>query len=136
MHLKTLALAAAMALFALSMPAMADDNHKRPRFTLSSPDLASGNFANLFVLNGFGCTGGNVSPELVWKNAPPGAQSFALQVYDPDAPTGSGFWYWAVYDIPAPPPLDWRKARATAQPPCRPARTVVTPTSWTPAPPA
>ena len=100
MHLKALALVAAMALSALSMTAMADDDHRRPRFTLSSPDLATGKFANLFVLNGFGCTGGNVSPELVWKNAPAGTQSFALQVYDPDAPTGSGFWHWAVYNIP------------------------------------
>lgn len=100
MHLKAPALAAAMALSVLSMTAMADDDHRRPRFTLSSPDLATGKFANLFVLNGFGCTGGNVSPELVWKNAPAGTQSFALQVYDPDAPTGSGFWHWAVYNIP------------------------------------
>ncbi len=57
-------------------------------------------FADKFVLNGFGCTGSNVSPELRWRNVPPGTQSLALQVYDPDAPTGSGFWHWAVYDIP------------------------------------
>jgi len=101
MNLKPLALGAAMALSALSMPAMADDDHKHPRFTLSSPDLDSGTFANHFVLNGFGCAGDNVSPELVWKNPPAGTQSFALQVYDPDAPTGSGFWHWAVYNIPA-----------------------------------
>jgi Raf kinase inhibitor-like YbhB/YbcL family protein len=90
-----------MALSVLAMPAMADDDHKHPRFTLSSPDLASGEFANHFVLNGFGCAGDNVSPELVWKNPPAGTQSFALQLYDPDAPTGSGFWHWAVYNIPA-----------------------------------
>ena len=71
-----------------------------PRFTLFSPDLSSGRFADNFVLNGFGCTGGNVSPELRWRNLPAGTQSFALQLYDPDAPTGSGFWHWAVYDIP------------------------------------
>jgi len=52
------------------------------------------------VLNGFGCTGSNVSPELRWENVPPGTQSLALQMYDPDAPTGSGFWHWAVYNIP------------------------------------
>src|ERR1700690_645650 len=69
-------------------------------FTLSSPDLASGTFATKFILNGFGCTGGNVSPELQWSNPPAGTQSFALHVYDPDAPSGSGFWHWAVYDIP------------------------------------
>ena len=69
-------------------------------FTLSSPDLASGTFANKFVLNGFGCSGGNVSPALEWRNVPAGTKSLALQIHDPDAPTGSGFWHWAVYNMP------------------------------------
>ena len=69
-------------------------------FTLSSPDLRDGRIDNRFVLNGFGCKGDNVSPALVWRNAPAGTKSFALQVYDPDAPTGSGFWHWAVYNLP------------------------------------
>ena len=69
-------------------------------FTLSSPDLVSGVFDNKFVLNGFGCKGDNVSPAVTWRNAPAGTKSFALQVYDPDAPTGSGFWHWTVYNIP------------------------------------
>jgi Raf kinase inhibitor-like YbhB/YbcL family protein len=69
-------------------------------FTLSSPDLSSGSFDNKHVLNGFGCAGQNISPALEWRNVPPGAKSLALQVYDPDAPTGSGFWHWAVYNIP------------------------------------
>jgi len=51
------------------------------------------------VLNGFGCKGENVSPALSWKGAPAGTKSFALQGYDPDAPTGSGFWHWTVYNI-------------------------------------
>jgi Raf kinase inhibitor-like YbhB/YbcL family protein len=68
-------------------------------FTLSSPDLSDGKFAAKFILNGFGCTGGNVSPALVWSNVPAGTKSLALQIHDPDAPTGSGFWHWAVYDI-------------------------------------
>lgn len=72
-----------------------------PVFTLSSPDLASGTFDNRFVLNGFGCSGGNVSPALVWRDPPAGTRSYALQVHDPDAPTGSGFWHWTVYNIPA-----------------------------------
>jgi Raf kinase inhibitor-like YbhB/YbcL family protein len=72
-----------------------------PAFTLSSPDLAGDTFTDQFVLNGFGCTGQNVSPALAWANAPGGTRSFALQVHDPDAPTGSGLWHWAVYDIPA-----------------------------------
>jgi Raf kinase inhibitor-like YbhB/YbcL family protein len=72
-----------------------------PAFSLSSPDLASGSISNEFVANGFGCSGSNISPALVWQNAPTGTQSFAITVYDPDAPTGSGFWHWAVYNIPA-----------------------------------
>jgi Raf kinase inhibitor-like YbhB/YbcL family protein len=72
------------------------------KFTLSSPDIAAGGkIGNKFVLNGFGCKGENVSPALVWKNAPAGTKSFTLQVHDPDAPTGSGWWHWAVYNIPA-----------------------------------
>lgn len=89
---------AAVALLAVSagLPAQAQSG----TFTLSSPDLSSGRFDNKFVLNGFGCSGQNVSPALEWRNAPAGTKSFALQVYDPDAPTGSGFWHWAVYNIP------------------------------------
>lgn len=72
-----------------------------PVFTLTSADLASGRFDNRFVLNGFGCSGDNMSPALAWSNVPQGTRSFALQVHDPDAPTGSGFWHWAIYNIPA-----------------------------------
>jgi Raf kinase inhibitor-like YbhB/YbcL family protein len=72
-----------------------------PAFTLSSPDLASGTFSNRHILNGFGCMGDNVSPALVWSSPPAGTKSFAVQVLDLDAPTGSGFWHWTVYNIPA-----------------------------------
>jgi Raf kinase inhibitor-like YbhB/YbcL family protein len=71
-----------------------------PTFTLSSPDLAGSTFANKFVLNGFGCTGENVSPALVWSNPPVGTQAFAVTIHDPDVPNSSGFWHWAVYNIP------------------------------------
>ncbi|MFL5446758.1 MAG: YbhB/YbcL family Raf kinase inhibitor-like protein [Myxococcales bacterium] len=70
-------------------------------FTLSSPDIANGTIQQEQVANVFGCHGGNVSPELRWSNPPDGTQSFAITVHDPDAPTGSGFWHWAVFDIPA-----------------------------------
>jgi Raf kinase inhibitor-like YbhB/YbcL family protein len=70
-------------------------------FTLSSPDLASGSFDRKFTLKGFGCTGDNVSPAIQWSNAPVGTKSFTLQLHDPDAPTGSGFWHWTIYNIPA-----------------------------------
>jgi hypothetical protein len=69
-------------------------------FLLSSPDLAMGTFDGRFVLRGFGCSGGNLSPALEWRNPPPGTRSFALLMHDQDAPTGSGFWHWAVYNIP------------------------------------
>lgn len=71
-----------------------------PVFTLSSPDLATGTFAAKYIANGFGCTGQNISPEIKWSNIPNGTKSLALQVFDPDAPSGSGFWHWAVYNIP------------------------------------
>ena len=53
------------------------------------------------VLNGFGCSGPNISPSFAWTGAPAGTKSFALTMYDPDAPTGSGWWHWVVYNIPA-----------------------------------
>ena len=69
-------------------------------FTLSSKDLG-GQATTLQEFNGFGCTGKNQSPQLSWANAPEGTQSFAVTMYDPDAPTGSGWWHWLIFDIPA-----------------------------------
>src|SRR5687768_3700163 len=54
-----------------------------------------------YYANVFGCTAKNESPSLEWKNAPEGTKSFAITYYDKDAPTGSGFWHYLVYDIPA-----------------------------------
>jgi Raf kinase inhibitor-like YbhB/YbcL family protein len=71
-------------------------------FTLTSPDIAQGRkIAAAQVFNSFGCSGQNISPALTWSHAPKGTQSFALLVHDPDAPTGSGWWHWLVYNIPA-----------------------------------
>ena len=71
-------------------------------FTLASPDLPEGKpLPNAQVFNSFGCTGQNISPALTWTNAPAGAKSFAVTVYDPDAPTGSGWWHWVMFNIPA-----------------------------------
>jgi Raf kinase inhibitor-like YbhB/YbcL family protein len=56
--------------------------------------------ADAQIYNAFGCTGGNISPSLSWRNPPPGTRSFAVTVYDPDAPTGSGWWHWVVFNLP------------------------------------
>jgi Raf kinase inhibitor-like YbhB/YbcL family protein len=50
---------------------------------------------------GFGCTGDNRAPAVHWQHAPAGTRSYALTVYDPDAPTGSGWWHWVVINLPA-----------------------------------
>ncbi len=52
------------------------------------------------VFKGFGCTGGNISPSLSWSGVPSGTKSLAVSIYDPDAPTGSGWWHWVVFNIP------------------------------------
>ncbi len=70
--------------------------------TLTSPDIKpGGKIADEQVFNGWDCTGKNVSPALAWSGAPKGTKSFAVSVYDPDAPTGSGFWHWWVANLPA-----------------------------------
>jgi Raf kinase inhibitor-like YbhB/YbcL family protein len=71
-------------------------------FTLASPTIKPGSMlTEAQVFNGFGCSGKNISPALKWSGAPAGTKSFAITVYDPDAPTGSGWWHWVVYNIPA-----------------------------------
>lgn len=69
-------------------------------FTLTSSTLGGEATINE-EFSGFGCEGKNQSPQLSWKNAPEGTKSFAVTMYDPDAPTGSGWWHWLVFDIPA-----------------------------------
>lgn len=71
-------------------------------FTLRSPTIKPGStLTDAQVFKGFGCEGKNVSPALTWSGAPSGTKSYAITVYDPDAPTGSGWWHWVVYNIPA-----------------------------------
>lgn len=69
---------------------------------LTSTDIHEGQLmAKEFVYNGFGCDGGNVSPQLAWNDVPAGTKSFAITAFDPDAPTGSGWWHWSAVNIPA-----------------------------------
>lgn len=71
-------------------------------FQLSSPDIkADALIDQRFEFNAFGCSGENKSPALQWSGAPAGTKSFAVTVYDPDAPTGSGWWHWSVVNLPA-----------------------------------
>jgi Raf kinase inhibitor-like YbhB/YbcL family protein len=69
-------------------------------FTLQSRDLG-GQLTSEFSFNGFGCKGQNLSPQLMWTHPPAGTKSFAITIHDPSAPTGSGWWHWVVFDIPA-----------------------------------
>lgn len=67
---------------------------------LSSSDVAPG--ASLALAQVYSqCDGGNVAPALAWGGAPPGTQSFAVTLFDPDAQGGQGWWHWIAYDIPA-----------------------------------
>jgi len=74
-----------------------------PSFPLTSDDVAEGErLADRHASGAMGVDGGeDVSPQLGWSDAPAGTKSFAVTVYDPDAPTASGFWHWAVVDLPA-----------------------------------
>ena len=72
--------------------------------TLSSSSFNEGDTLKMdHILSadyGFGCGGGNKSPHLAWSGAPSGTKSFAVTCFDPDAPTGSGFWHWLIVNIP------------------------------------
>src|ERR1700692_4609578 len=92
-----LVLGAVVAAFgALSTPAAFAQS-----MTVTSAEVSDGaTIKDAQVANVFGCKGGNISPSLSWSGAPSDTKSFAITVYDPDAPTGSGFWHWVVFNIP------------------------------------
>jgi Raf kinase inhibitor-like YbhB/YbcL family protein len=87
---------------AIGVSALGANAANAQSMTITSPDISEGaTIANEQVFKGFGCTGGNLSPALSWSGAPSGTKSLAVSIYDPDAPTGSGFWHWVVFNIPA-----------------------------------
>jgi len=94
MHKMTLG-AVAVAFSVLAAPVA----HAQMKVT--SAEIKNGaTIQNEQVFKGFGCTGDNISPSLNWTGAPKGTKSFAITIYDPDAPTGSGWWHWVVFNIP------------------------------------
>jgi Raf kinase inhibitor-like YbhB/YbcL family protein len=78
-----------------------DDLPQVADFTLTSTDVSDGKTLDKPQVSGiFGAGGEDVSPQLSWSGAPEGTRSYAVTMYDPDAPTASGFWHWAAFNIP------------------------------------
>ena len=96
--LKVLVATLALSISMQSYPVVAQDGG----LTVTSKDFKEGETLSIeHVYKGFGCEGGNLSPQLSWSGAPKDTKSYIITAYDPDAPTGSGWWHWTVVNIPA-----------------------------------
>ena len=84
----------ALAMAALTAPALAG------AFTVTTPDFVNGDTIAMAQVN-TRCGGANRSPALSWSGEPAATQSFAVTMFDPDAPRPGGFWHWSIFDIPA-----------------------------------
>jgi Raf kinase inhibitor-like YbhB/YbcL family protein len=73
-----------------------------PALTVSSTSIQNNSrLPEAHVFDGWGMTGGNLSPQLSWSGAPEATKGYAVTCFDPDAPTPSGFWHWLLLGIPA-----------------------------------
>jgi Raf kinase inhibitor-like YbhB/YbcL family protein len=88
-----------MAAFMLALPACAQQP-SAPAFSVAVTDAQGGRFTPSQYAAGHGCSGENISPAIAWQGAPTNAKSFAVTIFDPDAPNG-GFWHWLASGIPA-----------------------------------
>lgn len=94
------AMSLALPVAPLTAPGTAD-SAPMAKLTVRSDTFTNGGTLPMStVFNSFGCTGGNRSPHLAWSGAPSGTASFALIMHDPDAPTGTGWYHWVLFDIP------------------------------------
>jgi Raf kinase inhibitor-like YbhB/YbcL family protein len=105
MHRLILGLASAVifSFFAiiLTVPAVVDSAQPKKLNVKSNTFRNGGTLPMSTVFNSFGCTGGNRSPHISWSGEPPKTAAFALIMHDPDAPTGTGWYNWVVFNIPA-----------------------------------
>ncbi|MCQ7060560.1 MULTISPECIES: kinase inhibitor [Citrobacter] len=89
-------------LLAMTITAISFNVTAASAFRISSTDITDNlQLTQKQIFNGFGCNGENISPQLSWQNPPAGTKSYAITLFDPDAPTGSGWWHWTVVNIPA-----------------------------------
>lgn len=94
------AISCALLIVPLTMPRTVDSAPMAKLTIRSNTFTDGGTLPMSTVFNGFGCTGGNRSPHLAWSDAPSGTVSFALILHDPDAPTGTGWYHWVLFNIP------------------------------------